>query len=61
MVASRRDYRRLLCLFRGCRVCRRGDEFGIKSSNGVSDHLNALERKGYIERHFNISRGIRVL
>lgn len=27
-----------------------GRALGIKSTNGVSDHLKALERKGYIER-----------
>lgn len=27
-----------------------GKALGIKSTNGVSDHLKALERKGYIER-----------
>jgi repressor LexA len=27
-----------------------GAALGIKSTNGVSDHLKALERKGYIER-----------
>lgn len=27
-----------------------GDGLGIKSTNGVADHVKALERKGYIER-----------
>ena len=27
-----------------------GEELGIKSTNGVSEHVNALIRKGYIER-----------
>ena len=27
-----------------------GDRFSISSTNGVNDHLLALERKGYIER-----------
>ncbi len=27
-----------------------GEEFGITSTNGVNDHLRALEKKGYIER-----------
>ena len=27
-----------------------GEHFGIASTNGVNDHLVALERKGYIER-----------
>jgi repressor LexA len=26
-----------------------GAEFGIKSTNGVNDHLMAIARKGYIE------------
>lgn len=26
-----------------------GDAIGVKSTNGVSDHLRALERKGFIE------------
>ena len=36
-----------------------GVEFGIRSTNGVNDHLEALERKGYIERSSK-ARGIRV-
>lgn len=35
------------------------EEFGIKSTNGVNDHLVALERKGYIERS-NKARDIRL-
>lgn len=27
-----------------------GARFGIRSTNGVNDHLNGLERKGYIRR-----------
>lgn len=27
-----------------------GDNLGIRSTNGVSDHVRALERKGYLER-----------
>ena len=27
-----------------------GDHLGIRSTNGVSDHVRALERKGYVER-----------
>ena len=27
-----------------------GDAFDIKSTNGVNDHLTALERKGYLKR-----------
>ncbi|MBI2421903.1 MAG: transcriptional repressor LexA [Candidatus Hydrogenedentes bacterium] len=34
-----------------------GTEFGIVSTNGVNDHLNALERKGFIERSSK-ARGI---
>jgi repressor LexA len=36
-----------------------GVEFGITSTNGVNDHLVALEKKGYIERT-NKARGIHV-
>lgn len=36
-----------------------GDEFGITSTNGVNDHLLALEKKGYIERSSK-ARGIHV-
>ena len=36
-----------------------GEAFGIVSTNGVNDHLLALERKGYIERSSK-ARGIRV-
>jgi repressor LexA len=36
-----------------------GREFGITSTNGVNDHLLALEKKGYIERSPK-ARGIRV-
>lgn len=36
-----------------------GEEFGISSTNGVNDHLVALERKGYIERSSK-ARGIHV-
>lgn len=35
-----------------------GDALGIKSTNGVNDHLKALERKGYIERGDAKSRAI---
>jgi repressor LexA len=37
-----------------------GDEFGIKSTKGVEDHLAALERKGAIEREAGKSRSIRI-
>jgi len=33
-----------------------GKHFGIRSTNGVNDHLRALERKGYIKRHQLLSR-----
>ena len=36
-----------------------GTEFGISSTNGVNDHLVALEKKGYIERTSK-ARGIHV-
>ncbi len=36
-----------------------GERFGIASTNGVNDHLIALEKKGYIERSSK-ARGIRV-
>ena len=36
-----------------------GEEFGITSTNGVNDHLVALEKKGYIERSSK-ARGIHV-
>jgi len=35
-----------------------GEEFGIKSTNGVRDALNALERKGLIKKLSNQARGI---
>ncbi len=38
-----------------------GLEFGIRSTNGVKDHLIALERKGLIARDGMVSRGLRVL
>lgn len=37
-----------------------GDFFGIKSTNGVNDHLVALEKKGYIKRNKDLSRAIEV-
>ena len=37
-----------------------GDKFGITSTNGVNDHLVALEKKGYIERSSK-ARSIHVL
>jgi repressor LexA len=38
-----------------------GDELGIKSTNGVNDHLKALEKKGYLERQTGKSRALRPL
>ena len=35
-----------------------GARFRIRSTNGVRRHLNALQKKGYIERHPHTSRGI---
>lgn len=37
------------------------DFFSFKSPNAVNDHLEALERKGYISRRPHKSRGIKVL
>lgn len=39
-------------------ICER---FGYSSTNAASDHLVALERKGYIAREKLVSRGLRVL
>ncbi len=36
-----------------------GDHLGISSTNGVNDHLKALERKGYLLREDAKSRAIR--
>lgn len=38
-----------------------GEHMGIRSTNGVNEHLKALERKGYIERRENLSRSIKVI
>lgn len=38
-----------------------GAEMGIKSTNGVHDHLAALKRKGYIDLDQGQARGIVVL
>ena len=35
-----------------------GDALSIRSTNGVSKHLHALEQKGYIRRLPNEARGI---
>ncbi len=37
-----------------------GRAFGIRSTNGVNDHLKALERKGYLHRGDKKSRALRV-
>lgn len=34
--------------------------FRFASTSTARAHLNALEKKGYIERHFHVSRGIRL-
>jgi repressor LexA len=36
------------------------EEFNISSTNGASDHLTALEKKGYIERTSKAARSIRL-
>lgn len=36
-----------------------GEHMGIRSTNGVSDHLRALERKGYLIRDESKSRALR--
>lgn len=36
-----------------------GEQFGIRSTNGVNDHLRALEKKGYITREDLKSRAMR--
>ena len=38
-----------------------GHHLGIRSTNGVNDHLKALQRKGYIERSDHKSRTLKVL
>lgn len=38
-----------------------GHRFGIKSTKTVSEHLQALADKGYVERDPSRSRGIRIL
>ncbi|MCK5594576.1 transcriptional repressor LexA [bacterium] len=37
------------------------EEFSFKSPNAVKDHLEAIERKGYISRRPHKSRGIKIL
>lgn len=36
-----------------------GSRFGIRSTNGVNDHLRALEKKGYLQREDKMSRALR--
>src|SRR6202453_4057466 len=36
-----------------------GARMGIRSTNGVNDHLRALERKGYLTREVMKSRALR--
>lgn len=38
-----------------------GSHFGIRSTNGVSDHLKSLQRKGYLDRGSLKSRALRPL
>lgn len=38
-----------------------GERFGIKSTKTVSEHLQALARKGFLERDPARSRGVRIL
>ena len=38
-----------------------GKALSIASTNGVSDHLKALERKGYLIRNFDTARGLSLL
>ncbi|MCP4503445.1 MAG: transcriptional repressor LexA [Deltaproteobacteria bacterium] len=38
-----------------------GKQLGIRSTNGVNDHLKALEKKGYVRREGQKSRTLRVL
>lgn len=38
-----------------------GRQFGIRSTNGVNDHLLALEKKGYLKREGQKSRTLRVV
>lgn len=38
-----------------------GELIGVRSTNGVVDHLRALERKGYLTREDMKSRGLRLI
>jgi len=37
-----------------------GAALEVRSTNGISDHLHALERKGYLDRGDRLSRGMRL-
>lgn len=37
------------------------EHLGVASTNGVSGHIEALARKGYVERPELVSRGVRLL
>jgi repressor LexA len=37
------------------------DNFGFKSTKAATDHVSALEKKGYLRRHSRRSRGIELL
>ena len=37
-----------------------GAALNVRSTNGISDHLRALERKGYLTRNERLSRGLRL-
>src|SRR5215208_389304 len=38
-----------------------GEYMGIRSTNGVNDHLRALERKGYLRREDMKSRALKLM
>src|SRR5437867_13345325 len=38
-----------------------GESMGIRSTNGVNDHLRALERKGYLRREDMKSRALKLV
>ena len=38
-----------------------GDKFNLRSTGSVRDYLNALEKKGFINRNSRTSRGIEIL
>jgi repressor LexA len=37
------------------------EALGVRSTNGIVDHLKALQRKGFIERTNHQARGIRLI